>query len=86
MWPFRKREKIKNTTKYRTNTFCFYAINGKGVIRFYENSRKECVCSFLEAMRSHNTGKEVVLILDNFPSHRSEMVKKRAMELNIRLV
>jgi putative transposase len=86
MWSFRKPEKIRNTTKYRANTFVFYAINGNSVIKFYENSRKEDVCSFLEAIGSHNPGKEIVLILDNFASHRSKIVKKRALDLHIRLV
>jgi hypothetical protein len=43
MWSFRKPEKIRNTTKYRANTFGFYTINGNSVIKFYENSRKEDV-------------------------------------------
>ncbi len=43
MWSFRKPEKIRNTTKYRANTFGFYTINGNSVIKFYENSRKENV-------------------------------------------
>ena len=64
----------------------FYTINGNSIIRFYDNSRKEDVCSFLEAIRSHNPGKEIVLILDNFASHRSKVVKKRSLDLNIRLV
>ncbi len=86
MWSFRKREKAKNTTKYRANTSGFYTINGNGVIRSCENSRKGDVCSLLEAIRSHNHGKEMVLILDNFASHRSKMVERRALELNTRLV
>ncbi len=86
MWSFNKPEKIKNITKYRANTFGFYTINGNSVIRFYENSRNEDVCSFLETIRAYNPGKAIVLILDNFASHRLKMVKKRALELNIRLV
>ena len=86
MWSFRKPEKIRNTTKYRANTFGFYTINGNSVIRFYDNSRKEDVCLFLEEIRSNNPGREIVLILDNFASHRAKVVKKRSSDLNIRLV
>ena len=86
MWSFRKPEKIRNSTKFRANTFGFYTINGNSVIRFYENSRKEDACSFIETIRVCNPGKAIVLILDNIASHRSKMVKKRALELNIRLV
>jgi hypothetical protein len=67
---FRKPEKNKNTEKYRANTFGFYTINGNSGIKFYENSRKEDLCSFLYAIKSHNPWKEIVLILCNFASHR----------------
>ena len=65
MWSFRKPEKIKNTAKYRANTWGFYTINGNSVIRFYENSRKEDVCSFLETIRACNPRKAIVLVLKN---------------------
>ena len=34
MWSFRRPEKIRNTTKYRANTFGFCTITGNSVIRF----------------------------------------------------
>lgn len=86
MWSFRKPENVRNTTKYRANTFGFYTINGKSVIRFYDNSRKEDVCNILKAIKLHNPGKEIVLILDTFASRHSKVVKKRSLDLNIRLV
>ncbi|MEM0135716.1 MAG: transposase, partial [Thermoplasmatales archaeon] len=42
--------------------------------------------SFLETIRAYNPARAIVLILDNFASHRSKIVKNRALELNIRLV
>jgi vacuolar-type H+-ATPase subunit I/STV1 len=55
MWSFRKPEKIRNTTKYRANTFGFYTINGNSVIRFYENSRKEKVAGSILERHSRYT-------------------------------
>ncbi|MHC1567757.1 MAG: transposase, partial [Candidatus Syntropharchaeia archaeon] len=50
-WSFNKPSVKKNTTKMRANTFGFYAINGKSVVDFKENSKKKSVCEFLERMR-----------------------------------
>jgi len=47
----------KNTTKMRANTFGFYAINGKSVVDFKGNSKKESVCEFLEKIREKNSDK-----------------------------
>lgn len=46
---------IKDTTRYKANTFGFYAPNGASVISFMENSKKESVCSFLEEIRECTT-------------------------------
>ncbi len=86
MWSFSKPRKTKNTDKYRANSFGFYSINGSSVIEFHENSRKEDICSFLEGIRNANPGKPITMVLDNFASHRSGAVRKRALELGIRLV
>jgi len=48
LWSFNKPVVKKNTTKMRANTFGFYAINGKNVVDFKEDSNKESVCEFLE--------------------------------------
>lgn len=50
VYSFGKATIAKDTTKYRANTFGFYAPNGVSVAEFMENSRKESVCSFLEEL------------------------------------
>ncbi len=86
MWGFEKPTQKKNTTKLRLNTFGFYALNGKSVIDFKERSRKEDVCEFLEFIRKHNPEKEIILQLDNFPSHWANKTKEKAEELDITLI
>ncbi len=86
MWSFNKPEKIKNTDKYRVNTFGFYSINGSSIMEFHEHSRKGDVCEFLESIRNSNPHKTIMIIPDNFASHRSADVQKKAEELNIKLI
>ena len=56
----------------RANAFGFYAINGESVVDFKEDSKKESVCEFLEKIREKNPEKTMVIILDNFRSHRGQ--------------
>jgi hypothetical protein len=39
MWSFKKPVIIKNTTKFRANTFGYYAFNGYDVVNMYPNSK-----------------------------------------------
>ena len=86
LWSFNKPVMIKNTTKLRANSFGFYALNGKSVIDFKERSTKEDVCSFLSTIKNCNPGKRIVIILDNFRSHRAKDTLKFAAENNLELV
>jgi putative transposase len=83
---FKKPIIFKNTTKYKANTFGFYALNGVSVIDFKDHSKKEDVCEFLKDIALHNPNKEIVLILDNFRSHRAKESIKCANDLNIKLI
>ena len=75
----------KNTTKMRSNTFGFYALNGTSVIDFKEHSKKEDVCDFLRSIRSANPDREIVIVLDNFRSHKAKETISCAMDCNLRL-
>jgi transposase len=83
VYSFGKAAIVKDTTKYRANTFGFYAPNGVSVAEFMENSRKESVCSFLEEVRKSNPKAKIALILDNFPSHKANVTREKAEELGI---
>jgi putative transposase len=75
LWSCTKPTICKNTTKFRANSFGFYALNGNSVIDFKERSKKENVCEFLDHIRLKNPIKKIVVILDNFSSHRAKATK-----------
>lgn len=83
VYSFGKTVIVKDTDKYRANTIAFYAPFGVSVAGFMENSRKENVCGFLEDVRESNPNARIVMILDNFPSHRANLTRAKAEELGI---
>jgi len=87
VWSFRKPEIRKNTDRKRVNTIGFYSIKGgRSVVSFKENSKKENFIEFLEDIKAVNSNTSILAILDNFPTHKSTEVRKKAEELDIRLV
>ena len=86
LWSFKKPVIIKNTTKFRANTFGFYAFNGKGTVNTYPNSKQESVMDFLREIRYNNPFNHILMILDNFSAHRTENVAITAEILDIELV
>lgn len=86
VWYFFKTRIIKNTSKFRANTFGIYSPNGNSILTFRDHSKKEDICAVLEEFIKANLGKRIVLILDNFSSHRSQMVRDFAAQNNIELV
>jgi len=85
VYSFGKAISVKDTTKYRANTFGFYAPGGVSIAEFMENSKKESVCGFLEDIRKSNPNAKIALILDNFPSHKANVTREKAEELGIAL-
>ena len=83
VYSFDKPIAVKDTKKYRANTIGFYAPHGVSVAGLLENSRKENVCGFLEDVRESNPGSRIVMVLDNFPSHRAGLTREKAEELGI---
>lgn len=61
-------------------------MNGNSVIDFKEHSKKEDVCEFLKEIKFRNPVKNIVVILDNFSSHRSKTTVDFAEEIGIELV
>jgi len=81
-----KKPIIKNTSKIRANTFGIYSPNGNSIISFKPRSKKEDVCEVLSEFVDANPNKRIILILDNFSSHRSKLVREFAEGHNITLV
>ena len=86
MWSFKKPVIIKNTTKFRANTFGFYAFNGYGVVNMYPNSKQERVMDFPREIRYRNPFNHIVVILDNFTAHRTENMAITSEILDIDLI
>jgi transposase len=87
VWSFEKVRSIKNTTRFNTNTIGFYAIKGNSVNKFLDDSTAPSIASFLEEIRNSNkTYQAIVIIIDNFSSHKSGLVRQKAKELGIYLV
>jgi putative transposase len=86
LWSYGKPTICKNTTKIRANTFGFYALNGNSVIDFEPNSKKESVCDFLMTVWEANIGKNIIMFLDNFQSHKANVVRQFAENHGISLI
>ena len=54
LWHFEKPIAVRDTTKYRANTFGFYSLNGRSVIQFHDRSSQKDVCAFFAYIRKHN--------------------------------
>jgi putative transposase len=81
-----KIKRITTKQKERANTFGFYALNGNSVAYFHERSKKENIIDFLRMVRAANKEKPIVIIIDNFSSHKAEDTRKEAKKHGIHLV
>jgi transposase len=77
----------KNTQRMKANTVGFYALKGNSVREFTTDSKIESLLTFLKKVREHNSVyKAVIVVLDNFSTHRAKAVKDKAEEMGIYLV
>lgn len=73
--------------KWRCNTFGFYAIRGKSVVRGLVSSRSKDMVEQLTEIREANVGyKRVIVVWDNVSSHKTEEVREHAKMIGIELV
>ena len=61
-------------------------MNGESVYSAKESSKQEDVCEFLHEIRRKNPTGKIVIIIDNFASHKSRKVKAMAERLGITFV
>ena len=85
-WSFTKPRRVRNTAKYKANTFGFYPINGEEAVEVMPNGKAGSVCEFFRTVADRNPGKHVVVILDNNPSHKAALTKQFAAQHDITLV
>ena len=87
VWSFDKVEIKKNTSRLKANQAGFYAIQGFSTIVHLEKSKDVNICQALEDIKLANEHfKAIVVVLDNFMSHKTELVKDTAFKLGIYLV
>lgn len=77
----------RNTDHFKSNTIGFYAIEGHGCQAFLVDSKQESIQAFLEQIKAANLDyKAIVVVCDNYVSHKSASVKQAAEKLDIYLV
>lgn len=77
---------IKNTTRLKANTMGFYAINGNSLVHLKEDSKTGNFCSFLYEVKHENPDNDILIVLDNFQTHKSRKARETARLLGITLV
>ena len=86
-WHFGKGHVVKNTTKYKANAIGFYAIRGQSVNGFLPDSTKGSIKEFFQKIKEANSSfAAIIVILDNFSSHKSKEVQDSADAIAIKLV
>ena len=86
-WSFGQQTMYENSTKYKANTIAYYSLNGNDVVMFLEDSKEEGIAYFLKQIRIENESAEyIIVVLDNFSSHKTELCAKTAREQGIYLV
>ena len=87
VWSLFKPEIETDSTTYSCKSAGFYSLTPEGndYITLMEDSTKETIVSCLEQIREQNPYGTIMLLIDNFSSHRSTLVKEEAKRLNIDL-
>lgn len=87
VWTTGYPEIIKNTTKLKSNTIGFYAIYGQSFEESLEDSTAASIAKSLDKVRAVNSDhKAMVIVLDNFRSHKAASVIEYAGAHDIELV
>ena len=88
LWSFESSPvAIRNTDHFKSNTIGFYAIEGHSCQAFPVDSKQESIQEFLEQIKIANLDyKAIVVVWDNYTSHKAASVKDAAEQLGIYLV
>jgi transposase len=86
-WHFGRAGICKNTAKLKANAIGFYALAGHSANTFLDDSSQGAIVGFLHDIRAANPNyAAIVVVLDNFSSHRATAVHDAAEALGIVLV
>ena len=85
---FEKINMLIDSTKYFCKAAGFYSLtpDGKDHLIFQENAKKETIAEILKEMRIVDPEGIHIVFIDNFSSHKSDLVKDTAKELDIDLM
>lgn len=84
VWSFGKPSIAKNTSRFKLNAAGFYAIKGNSTLAYLKNSKQESILATFEKIKEANKEyKAIVVVLDNFRSHKTVAVLAKARELGI---
>ena len=88
IWSFIKKVRIKkNTARIKANEAGFYTLKGHSIVFHMEHSKEADICDALKKIQKANDKyKAIVMVLDNFSSHKTKKVLDLAKSLNIYLV
>jgi len=87
-WSLKKPQMVKNTEKIKSNAAGFYSLTPEGndYLEFLENSKAITIANSFKNLRELNPKGVILLLIDNFPSHKAHIIKNIAKELNIDLL
>ena len=86
-WALIKPMIERDTTIFKCKAMGAYALTpeSEDYIEFVENQKSETLIKFLENLRKINPNGVIFLLIDNFITHKTDEVLKKAKELNIEL-
>lgn len=88
VWSFEPRPVVvRNADRFQANTIGFYAIKGHSVLGFLADSSAKSIQAFLQQVKTENpTYQAIVVVWDNFSSHRAADVQAAAKALGLYFV
>lgn len=86
-WALLKPMIERDTTLFKCKAMGAYALtpHSNDYIEFVENQKSETVIKYLENLRNKNPEGVILLLIDNFIAHKTDLVLNKAEELNIEL-
>ena len=80
LWSLIKPMLEYDSTLFKCKAAGFYSLTqeGKDLLRFMENLTADSIIECLEEIREYNPEGIILLLIDNFPSHKTDEVKKKS--------
>jgi len=88
VWSLNKPKMFKNDHKIKINAAGAYSLtyDGHDYLEFTEDSTAVSISKVLQNLRKNNPLGVILILIDNFPSHKAHLFKDIAIQLNIELL